>query len=129
MGTKLTEYSAIISVLQNLYSGNVATCEDYGICDTVDEVLYLSHPKSYIRTFNSQFYRMVKGWMHYSGSTMYPVPSPVPGISEKCIFYNKYRPNWDKETEYGKLRYNLLEYLISEFKKLSNEYDESSTTE
>ena len=127
MGNKLTEYDVIINVLQDIYSGNVTIYWDWGICDNVNEImLYLPYPKSYTHTFHSQFYRMIKEWTYYSGCTSYPIPSPFPGISEKVIFYSKDHPNWDKETRYGRLRYDLLKYLISEFQKLSNE---NSTTE
>ena len=122
---KPNEYNAIISVLQDMYSGSVAIDKDWGICGNVTEVmLNLSYPDSYKHTFLSQFYHTVKGWIHYSGCTNYPIPSHVPGMSERVMFYSKDHPNWDRRTRYGKLRYDLLNYLISEFQYLSNVYDE-----
>lgn len=54
------------------------------------------------------------GWEHYSGDNTYPVPGPQEYTS--CAFpevsaYLDSIPKWDRNTEYGRMRRDLAEYL------------------
>ena len=68
-----------------------------------------------------------RGWPHYSGNPIYPVPSPAvsSGLDEEELFY-KGGNMW--VGDYGKLRLNLLDYLIEYFTKLVLELEQCTTT-
>lgn len=52
-------------------------------------------------------------WPHYSGSFRYPVPHPtLPPLDGYWDTFDL----WDPETEYGRLRLDLLDFLIKETK-------------
>lgn len=53
-------------------------------------------------------------WSSYSGVAGYPIPSTLAGMCpEECFNEHVLEYNlWDKETEYGRLRWELLDYLI-----------------
>lgn len=59
-------------------------------------------------------------WEHFSGSFAYPVPSNIPNQSPREAYFLAKGSGkmWDKTTEYGRLRYQLLDYLIQEASKL-----------
>lgn len=61
-------------------------------------------------------------WPHFSGSTQYPIPSLQKGKSPST-YYMSMRDLWDKDTEYGRLRYDALECLIRHSTELENLYE------
>lgn len=73
----------------------------YGICNWLSYYNDLTFQKIY------------KQWPNWSGVNGYPVPSTT-SISPEHMFHQslKYNKLWDKTTEYGKLRYDLLDYCI-----------------
>lgn len=59
-------------------------------------------------------------WPKHSGCGTCPVPSTIKGMTAHMC-YSRHRRNrmlWDNRTAYGKLRYELLDFLIAE---LSND--------
>ena len=57
-----------------------------------------------------------KDWPHYSGDPLYPIPSG--NHIRPCIYYELVtRSKWDPKTNYGRLRLDLLDWLIQEFEK------------
>lgn len=57
--------------------------------------------------------KLLKSWDNYSQDYLYPVPSTEENISaeEKYIKEGQSKNLWNKDTEYGKLRWKLLDYL------------------
>ena len=53
-------------------------------------------------------------WPKYSGSYSYPVPSTIEGCDPRECFHNKRKDLWNKEDEYGRLRHELLEWLLEQ---------------
>lgn len=51
-----------------------------------------------------------RSWEHYSGNESYPVPSTA---MSPVIAYWKCK-RWSKKSEYGKMRFKLLDYLIEQ---------------
>lgn len=49
-------------------------------------------------------------WPKHSGNELFPVPHPE---ATPVYAYSHY-PKWDKDTEYGRNRYELLEFLIEQ---------------
>lgn len=54
-----------------------------------------------------------KDYPKFSGDRNYPVPHPTVSPSKAFRIYN----HWDKTTEYGRNRYDFLDWLIKEFEK------------
>ena len=53
-------------------------------------------------------------WPKYSGSYDYPVPSVDEGRTPCQCFHGNIHNLWDRDTEYGALRWELLEWLIEQ---------------
>lgn len=51
-------------------------------------------------------------WPKSSGSRLYPVPSPDP--ESPSVAYYTHNDLWNKNTEYGRLRWELLDWLSPE---------------
>lgn len=55
--------------------------------------------------------KLWKLWDKYSGYEAYPVPHPIHRAS---FAYHNTREKWDTSTEYGRNRWELLNYLIDQ---------------
>lgn len=53
-------------------------------------------------------------WPKYSGSRLYPVPVDEDNKGNPTSAYYFYKELWDKNTEYGRLRWELLDWLIEQ---------------
>lgn len=53
-------------------------------------------------------------WKEYSGDSSYPVPASNTDKSPLGMYYECQRSGdmWDKDTEYGRSRWRLVDYLI-----------------
>lgn len=70
----------------------------YGICGMVDADL-------------SPIIGVIwKNWEHYSGNESFPVPSTA--MSPAIAYFQCKR--WSKRSQYGQMRYKLLDYLIEQ---------------
>lgn len=62
---------------------------------------------------------LFRRWPQFSGSADFPVPHPT---EPACIAYGSTQNMWDRRTKYGRARWDLLEFCVSELEKeLSNE--------
>jgi len=85
----------------------------YGICINAEDNLRYSMTRTERNAAMLRLDRAMMRWPKYSGWPQYPVPHPV------------YRPDdafhicdlWDKATEYGQARWELLDFLIEELSK------------
>lgn len=65
-----------------------------------------------------------KYWEHYSGDKAYPVPPYYPYIPDYTELHNEYGyaalfgMMWDTDTEYGRMRWDLLAFLLERASKL-----------
>jgi len=62
---------------------------------------------------------LFRRWRHFSGSAGFPIPDPT-GASSPFTAYcsnSTRRRLWDKETEYGALRHDLLNFMREEVEK------------
>ena len=103
--------------------------EEVGICTNLaTQVECILEEYQYKR----QVTNLMTLWKYYSGSRAFPVPSP---ISEKehhvQIYYAAKRSNsmWSKTKRYGRLRHNLLNFLIACFYLVLKERASLMTTE
>lgn len=57
-------------------------------------------------------------WPHFSGDVYFPVPAPADQYLDCYDYYfERQQDLWDKTTEYGQLRWDLLDHLIKELSK------------
>ena len=85
---------------------------DEGICAQFD--LYgLYSSQEQMRRFKASF----KTWPHYSGDHSFPVPSPDKSVDAIYAYFDESNDLWDRDTEYGRLRWDLLDHIIAEMSK------------
>lgn len=84
---------------------------DAGICAQFD--LYGLYSSEERQQFRASF----KTWPHYSGGISFPVPS-TDGFTEAIdAYFDETNDLWDRDTEYGRLRWDLLDHIIKELSK------------
>lgn len=84
---------------------------DAGICSQLDLYgLYSSEERR-------QFRDSLKTWPHYSGDSSFPVPSPDKSVEAIDAYFDEQLDLWDRDTEYGRLRWDLLDHIIKELSK------------
>lgn len=79
-----------------------------GICKQIDWYNSEEH-----RQFRASF----ETWPHYSGDDSFPVPSPDKSMDAIDAYFNESNDLWDRGTEYGRLRWDLLDHIIAEMSK------------
>ena len=57
---------------------------------------------------------LFRKWPKFSGIIDYPVPHPT---ESPCVAYAETVDMWDRRTEYGQARWDLLDFCISELEK------------
>lgn len=118
---------ALISVRDN------ENLRETGICDGIEDALidadihYLSD-EHYDTVILARQY--AKQWPKWSGHGLFPVPDPLGGSPRKA--YMKAAADhysfWNREKPYGRLRWELLEWLISTVQQDFNNYEDSSSS-
>ena len=89
---------------------------NYGICDQIRRIIGR-------RKFEKHSYILSMYWVkwkHYSGDIFYPVPGPHPGLSafDSFSLASTGEGSWRFwGGPYGKLRLDLLNFLIDELEK------------
>ena len=87
----------------------------FGICQQL--ALRLSDESA--DYWRSKLQGLFRRWPQFSGSADFPVPHPT---EPACIAYNSTQNMWNRRTKYGRARWDLLEFCISELEKeLSDE--------
>lgn len=84
---------------------------DAGICSQFD--LYGLYSTEECRQFRVSF----ETWPHYYGDISFPVPSPDRSIEAIDAYFDNLGDLWDRGTEYGRLRWDLLDHIIAEMSK------------
>ena len=68
--------------------------------------------------WSSKLQGLFRRWPQFSGSADFPVPHPT---KPACIAYGSTQNMWDRRTKYGRARWDLLEFCISELEKELND--------
>lgn len=99
----------VLANIRDIKSGKKKLDTGVGICENTG-----------IQTLPS---KLLKTWDKYEMDYIYPVPSTDAGITAEEKYIKEARANnlWNKNTEYGKLRYELLD-VIEEYIKDCSEY-------
>lgn len=106
------------SILQALYNVRRDQLKYWGICGNVVEQLNKTRRAAGLSQLTvrvtdvviDHIQNLALTWEHHSGDLKYPVPYPVAVCPR--FAYEDTTDYWDKSTEYGQLRYELLDYLI-----------------
>lgn len=64
--------------------------------------------------WRSKLRGLFREWPQFSGNADFPVPHPT---ELACIAYNSTQNMWNRRTKYGRARWDLLEFCISELEK------------
>ena len=88
--------------------GPVDSCS--GICNNIKSIIDNCNVHRQFEYYAPYFW---EEWKHYSGNKIFPVPDPE-GVQSAEYMFEYTRKHW--EGKYGKLRWDLLEYLLEQFK-------------
>ena len=101
-----------------------------GICSNLE--IPLTHKLEEYQ-YKRQVTSLMTLWKYYSGSRAFPVPSPSSSEREHHvqIYYAAKKSNsmWSSSTRYGRMRRNLLNFLIACFYMVLKERASLMTTE
>lgn len=91
----------------------------FGICFYVLDCLHqLGVASSDLDIIEERMDKLFRIWPHYSGDLDYPVPGEDSSLMSPREEFDYHLDNnlsmWDKSTEYGQLRWDLLEFMIKE---------------
>lgn len=68
--------------------------------------------------WHSKLQGLFRRWPQFSGSADFPVPHPT---ELARVAYSSTQNMWDRRTKYGRARWDLLEFCISELEKELND--------
>ena len=114
---KLREIEHSIKVLQKIKNGELI-CNSWGICSNFKNIFGetwgLGDAYSQGEKCFTILQRLMRHWKHYSGDNAYPIPSTLRNqtAAEMYACVNKSK-HWSKTDNYGRMRYNLLNWLIA----------------
>ena len=107
--TKLTN-KQILSALKAIKSNEEYRYHSTGICNAVRHYLE-GRSDNYFTVWDSNtIYELMREWPKHSGNNEFPIT--VRGINPMKEYMGCY-DKWDRKTEYGQLRWELLEWLIN----------------
>lgn len=108
----------LLAALQELKDKG-PTHEEYGICSNANTLMRSNQVPTDIRHHaDYKLSLLAQQWEHYSGYPFYPVPHTERAADDAYTHY-RVAPKWDKNTEYGHLRWELLDFLIATLSKSS----------
>lgn len=81
-----------------------------GICENIDSYLFFNDIDMFAPNLEEQF----KSWEHFSGRTVFPVPSSDPTLSPQEFYQLSNNLWWGEQLEY---RISLLNHIIKELSK------------
>lgn len=99
MSTEQTLLKALISIRDS------KKCNLSGICSDVNRTT------GWDQEAKTLLHKLMQKWPKYSGHENYPVPNPSGG-HPRDAYYELHL--WNRRTKYGRLRWELLEWLIQE---------------
>lgn len=98
----------ILNALYDIKNGNYS--ETCGICHAMTSYFYDTGIQFIPDVVYKRLYCFYEKWPHYSGSKAYPVPHP----KGEEIGYDLRKNFWSKRSKYGKLRWDLVNFMIKE---------------
>jgi hypothetical protein len=108
------DFLEIVEILEAIRDADPEDLEKVGICCNFESTFGDG------RFYDSVLKESYDSWPHYSGSDTFPVPASYVADDEDegdaAREYYYIGPKWDKATEYGRMRYDLLDHMINYFK-------------
>lgn len=80
---------------------------EHGICSQIYQLLECEDAQA----AKDQFNQYAEKWEKYSGYSMFPVPSGRADQSPIQAYFGTIK-HWDRRTRYGRLRWELVDFLI-----------------
>lgn len=100
----------LLEALTSIHDDESLRNDDTGICSSIDS--FFNRRGYYTSSEDTHEIRYLMSlWSKFSGKVFYPVPSTNPRLDASEIFFAT-QDMWNQETEYGKLRWELLEFCI-----------------
>ena len=114
---KLSEIRHSLEVLRMIKSG-ILDCRCWGICSNFKNMFGETWGTSDSYEKGEKCFKilehLMRHWKHYSGSITYPVPSTIKGRTAAEVYNNANKSKlWSKTGNYGRMRYNLVNWLIA----------------
>lgn len=100
----------LLTGLKNIRDNGPAD-DTYGLCYLLERECEEYRYYDLLRTIRS---RLFQRWPKFSGDKVYPIPG---GEATFDAYFDTNRNMWDKGTEYGRLRWDLLHWMINELEK------------
>lgn len=106
-----------IEVLKKIKNGE-SICNRWGICSNFKNMFGETWGSTDAYQKGEKCFRilehLMRKWKHFSGDHAYPVPSTLrdKSAAEMYTSYNRSKI-WSKTDNYGRMRYNLLNWLIA----------------
>ena len=113
----LHELKHSLEVLK-MIKGGILDCHCWGICSNFKNMFGETWGTSDSYEKGEKCFKilehLMRHWKHYSGDITYPVPSTMRDktAAEMYINANKSK-HWSKTDNYGRMRYNLVNWLIA----------------
>lgn len=100
----------LLEALKTIQSDETLRFKDMGICSSIDA--YFDRKNITLESYDTMHIRgLMSRWSKYSGREFYPIPDTV--FEDPYEAYHQCTTGmWDKDTEYGQLRWELLEFCI-----------------
>lgn len=117
---------ALISVRDN------ENLRETGICDGVKDVLFNAEVACFSDGCGDTLVflrRYMQKWPKWAGDVLFPVPDPSGGSPHAAYMKAAagYYSFWDRREPYARLRWELLEWLISTVQQDFNNHEDSSS--
>lgn len=111
------ELSHSIKVLQKIKDGEVI-CNHWGICSNFKNMFGETWGLTEAYQKGEKCFKilehLMRKWKHFSGDHVYPVPSTLRNKTAAEMYINADKSkHWSKTDNYGRMRYNLLNWLIA----------------
>jgi hypothetical protein len=106
----------LLDILEKVHADKAYRYPDSGICGAVVGVWMDKCPGYSHKRLAHKLDCMFSEWPKFSGSLDYPIPSNLFGAQRAYLVAFNQDAMWDKTTEYGLLRWELLEWLIESLK-------------
>lgn len=100
----------LLEALKIIQSDETLRFKDMGICSSIDA--YFDRKSITLESYDTMRIRdLMSRWPEYSGRAFYPIPDTV--FEDPYEAYHQCTTGmWNKDTEYGCLRWELLEFCI-----------------
>ena len=114
---KLSEIEHSIKILEMIKRG-ILICRCWGICSNFKNMFGETWGTADAYEKGDKCFKIIdylmRHWEHYSDDPTHPVPSTMRNMTaaEMYISANKSK-HWSKTDNYGRMRYNLLNWLIA----------------